>query len=147
LFILEYNTFTYYILANAQRISKHAGELRECLDPNFGFTDKLLASGVLTNEEITKVKTYLSYYEQNDTIIHFLIRPSFILCEEKYKHFLSSLHQTSQRHVANYLTYDGGKFSPELFGNMKQRLATLSENCLIVENEMSTTPAKLKHFV
>lgn len=89
-------TFT----VTSSRIQKHYSTLVECMDPEFGLLDRLLATSVLTERQMKEVNAENTTSRKNEAILGYLLRWE----ERLLDRFLKVLSETSQTHVARCLT-------------------------------------------
>ena len=79
-------------------------QLSDIIEPDFGLLDQLLALGVLTYRQYTKVRSGdKTAYEQNDALLDLLTS------EEQCNKFLTALQRTQQQHVVNFIKENGGQ--------------------------------------
>ena len=77
--------------------------LKRCLDAEFGLLDECIDSGVLSHDVSKAIQAGKTIAERNERFLEWI--------SENCKHyvtFLELLTRTSQEHVSNYLTNNGG---------------------------------------
>ena len=90
---------TCQILSNIIRLND---ALTSVIEPDFGLLDELLSREVLTRRLHAKVRSERTAYERNDAMLDLLVS------EDQCDKFLAALQQTSQQHVVNFITQNGG---------------------------------------
>ena len=78
-------------------------QLAEFIEPDFGLLDELLKLQVLTRRQFADVHSKKTVYKQNDALLKLLTS------EDQCIKFLEALQQTSQQHVVNFITQNGGQ--------------------------------------
>jgi len=91
---------TCQILSNIIRLND---ALTSVIEPDFGLLDELLSREVLTRRLHAKVRSERTAYERNDAMLDLLVS------EDQCDKFLAALQQTSQQHVVNFITQNGGQ--------------------------------------
>lgn len=79
--------------------------LKEMLDPDFLLPAKLMNQNVLTDSERQIVKNKGSLQKRNVALINFVVRRD----DAAQRRFISSLRDTDQEHVCNFINCNGGK--------------------------------------
>ena len=78
--------------------------LADIIEPDFGLLDELLRLEVLSRRQYNKVRSGdKAAYERSDAVLHLLTT------ENQCVSFLRALQRTSQQHVVNYVTQNGGQ--------------------------------------
>lgn len=67
--------------------------------------DWLLAKTILCKEEVDEVKCRSNIFKKNQRLLDYIIE------KDEDEEFVNALRDTDQRHLANYLLNDGGKFN------------------------------------
>ena len=81
--------------------------LSKLIEPDFGLLDELLASEVLTRRQCSHIRTLGTRYTQNDQLLDIIVdKPA-----GSHELFLKALEESNQRHIVNYITFNGGKHS------------------------------------
>jgi len=88
------------ILANITRLKS---DLANFIEPDFGLLDQLLSLDVLTRRQMAKVRSERTVYERNDALLDLLET------EDQCNKFVKALQRTSQQHVVNFITQNGGQ--------------------------------------
>jgi len=90
---------------NTKDIILHLKEpLKEMIDPDHLLTDKLLSEDVLSNSERQEVESKATLEKRNETLLDFVVQKN----EAARLRFISSLRDTDQEHVCNFINYNGG---------------------------------------
>ena len=120
----------------SDRLRRHRTILEDLMDPDYGLLDQLLEIGALSRREVHEVKSERTFERRNTQIIEYV---SANKCFEK---LIRTLRNTNQKHIANYLTSDGGRrfivFIGSIIIKLKNRIdywglpiiMTLIYNCL-----------------
>jgi len=78
--------------------------LSDMIEPDFGLLDRLLSLEVLTFREYQDVRREEGApYKRSEAILNLL------MSEDKCVKFLNVLEDTSQKHVVNFISQDGGE--------------------------------------
>jgi len=78
-------------------------QLAEFIEPDFGLLDELLKQKVLTRRQFAKIRSKETVYERNDALLELLTS------EDQCVKLLEALQRTSQQHVVNFITQNGGQ--------------------------------------
>ena len=76
--------------------------LGSIIEPDFGLVDQLLSLEVLTRFELADVRSEKTVYRRNAALL------DLITTEDKCDQLLKALQRTHQKHVANFITHNGG---------------------------------------
>ena len=90
------------------KIQRLQARLSEIIEPDFGLLHELLSRGVISERDHANIEageSLVSVYQRNDRLIHCV---SSTLTKHQYQQLLSSLEDTRQTHVANFIRTDGG---------------------------------------
>lgn len=85
------------------KIAKYREYLTERIDPDT-LLDCLLSNRILYKREVDKVKSLPAICDKNERLLDYIIE------KDKEGEFINALRDAKQRHLANYLSNDGGKF-------------------------------------
>jgi len=77
-------------------------QLAEFIEPDFGLLDELLKLKVLTRRQFSDVRSEKTVYRRNDALLQLLTS------EDQCVKLLEALQRTSQQHVVNFITQNGG---------------------------------------
>jgi len=88
------------ILNNIARLKS---ELTNIIEPDFGLLDELLGLEVLTRPELADVRSERTVYRRNAALLDLL------RSQDQCDKFLKALRRTNQKHVAIFITQNGGK--------------------------------------
>ena len=80
-------------------LQKQYNALVECMDPDFGLLDQLLATGVLNQRHVEDINAENTASRRNEMLISVLMRRDDRLIGQ----FLQSLDNTGQTHIATCL--------------------------------------------
>jgi len=78
-------------------------QLADFIEPDFGLLDELLRLQVLTRRQFADIHSKKTVYKQNDALLKLLTS------EDQCVKFLEALQLTSQQHVVNFITQNGGQ--------------------------------------
>jgi len=84
-------------------IAELKSSLANFLEPDFELIDYLLRLDVLTRRQIAEVRSEKTVYTRSDALLDLLID------EEQCGRFLRALQKSGQKHVANFIIYNGGQ--------------------------------------
>jgi len=84
-------------------ISRLKLQLSDFIDPDFGLLDILLSKEVLSHRQHANVRSGVTVYDRVDSLLESLTT------EDQCNKFLEALRQSSQTHVVNYITQNGGQ--------------------------------------
>ena len=84
-------------------IKKVKERLADIIDPDFGLLDHLRKLQVLTPRQVADVRSERTVYRRNDALLDLLTS------EEQCDKFLQALQETSQPHVVNFVSQNGGQ--------------------------------------
>lgn len=91
----------------SDRLRKHSTFLEDLVDPDYGLLDQLLEMGALSRREVHDVKSKRTFERRNAQLIEYVSQ------HERCGKLILALRKTNQKHIANYLTSDGGRqFNP-----------------------------------
>jgi len=97
-------------------------DLANIIEPDFGLLDQLLSLGVLTRPQLADVCSERTVYRRNKAMLDLLVS------QDQCHKFVKALQRTSQQHVINLLTQNGGQLR-----NMKVICAVTNLTfCLLV---------------
>jgi len=78
-------------------------DLADVIEPDFGLLDQLLSLEVLTRRQLAEVRSERTVYKRNDALLDLLVS------EDQCDKFVTALQQSSQQHVVNMITENGGR--------------------------------------
>ena len=82
------------------------------MESRFGLVQELLSLGVLSRADFYAINSTTVVVEKNHKLLMFLLEKTDV---EKLADFRIALDRTGQRHVVNYLDWDGGEFFTLIF--------------------------------
>ena len=77
--------------------------LTNIVEPDFGLLDELLRLQVLTRPELADVRSERTVYRRNAALLDLL------KTEDQCGKFLKALQRSSQQHIVNFVTQNGGQ--------------------------------------
>jgi len=87
----------------SDRLRRHRTILEDLMDPDYGLLDQLLEIGALSRREVHEVKSEKTFERRNTQIIE------YVSANKCFGKLIRTLRNTNQKHIANYLTSDGGR--------------------------------------
>jgi len=75
------------------------------VEPDFGLLDELLSLDVLTLPQLAHVQSKSTVYKRNKAVLDLLVS----LSEDQCGKFVKALQRTSQPHIVNFITQNGGQ--------------------------------------
>ena len=75
------------------------------VEPDFGLLDELLSLDVLTLPQLAHVQSKSTVYKRNKAVLDLMVS----LSEDQCAKFVKALQRTSQQHIVNFITQNGGQ--------------------------------------
>jgi len=94
-----------FLLASRKVKRANSTVLRENLECQFSLLDRLVASEVLSEEEVSAIESERTPYDQNDRLLYILRQRT----EDQLKLFLDALNETKQSHLVPYYDSNNGE--------------------------------------
>ena len=89
------------------RIRKHRNKLIEFMEIRFGLPQELLSLEVLSRKDCEEISCEKFVVMKNEKLLELILDRKDVEQLDKFK---IALERTGQRHVLNYLDWDGGEF-------------------------------------
>ena len=86
------------------RIHRLVPQLVKFIELDYGLLDELLSVDILDDTQVDRVKGGVNIYERINRLLEYFKNRSDDVCGQ----FLTSLKNTGQHHVVNYIEHDGG---------------------------------------
>ena len=86
------------------KIHRLVPQLVRCIELDYGLLHELLSLGILNEIQISHVEGGVNIYERINRLLEYVTKESDDVCEQ----FLTSLKNTKQHHIVNYIEQDGG---------------------------------------
>ena len=86
------------------RIRRLIPQLVRFIETDYGLLAELLSLGILNDIQVDHVEGGVNIYERINRLLQYFKNKSDDVCEK----FLTSLKNTEQHHVVNFIEHDGG---------------------------------------